>query len=486
MKLLKNTLWILFISLALFLRINNLGRISFSYDQARDAFFAQDIINGDYKVVGPPTDIPQVFHGPLYYYVLAPLYAITSDPRFVVIFFTILNIISGLLLSKYLLIVTKNQKVPLLFFFFFAISPELVFYSRFISNISLVIPGLALAMFSSAFLSKKMSFIGLAIGLGMAAQAEFFLLSLFFVVIAYLLFRKEKISNIFTFLLTYLITISPYAISELKFKFRGLSSFFGFLGQTESQLGKIPERILEGYTRLFARNLFSAHNLIIGLLLILIIYLLIKKHQKKQKLNLSFIFLLFFSPLLLMLFVDPSPIFFTISALIPLLMLVSIVLVDYPLLIPLALIFSLINVLPIHRQGIENNGDYTGSEIGQLLSDEMKVVDIVSSLGKDTSYDSITAPMFTNTVWSYLFDWYGKSKYGFIPTWHGTSQTGMPGDKTITTASGKEHNSALIVDTKRVSNNWQDEFIAKESYYADLVKTETVGIYQVLIGIRKE
>jgi hypothetical protein len=67
MKPLKIALWALIISLALFLRLNNLGRISFSYDQARDAFFAQDILNGDLKIVGPPTDIQGVFHGPLYY-----------------------------------------------------------------------------------------------------------------------------------------------------------------------------------------------------------------------------------------------------------------------------------------------------------------------------------------------------------------------------------------------------------------------------------
>lgn len=480
------TIWLILLLLASLLRLSNLNGISFSYDQARDAFYSQDILKGNLKIVGPPTDLQGLFHGPVYYYALAPIYAISRDPRLVIIVFSILNILSGLLLAKYLFQITKSKVIPLVFFFLFAISPELVFYSRFISNISLIIPFLSLAIYFSQYLPKRSGFVGLAIGLALAAQAEFFLLSLFPIIFIYFLIKKEKIQSLLYFVLTYAIFISPYALAEIKFKFRGLNAFFGFSKDADSGIITVLNRFISGYADLFSRNIFSINRIIAAVVLLALVIWVIKSiNQKKFSDKLIYVILLFLSPLLLMIFVNAGPIFFTISATIPLLILVSTIVSRHPLLIVTMGLLAAINVWPLYKTGLEKNGAFTGSELGQILSDEMKVVEIVSSQGADTTYDSITAPMFTNTLWSYLFDWYGKSKYGFSPTWHGSGQAGMPGDFTITQASGVEKTSVLIIDTARVQENWQKEFTTKESYYSDLKKTETVGIYKVLIGDRK-
>ena len=82
--------------LGLFFRLLRLDVISFSYDQARDAFLSQEILAGNLKIVGPPTDLQVVFHGPLYYYVSALFYFFSKDPRFVVVCFAILNILSAI------------------------------------------------------------------------------------------------------------------------------------------------------------------------------------------------------------------------------------------------------------------------------------------------------------------------------------------------------------------------------------------------------
>jgi len=487
MKSLASILWASLILIAVFLRFGNLNEISFSYDQARDAFISQEILRGDLKTVGPPTDIQGVFHGPIYYYALAPIYAISRDPRLVVIAFSFLNILSGLFLSYFIYKITKSKVVPLIFFFFFAVSPELVFYSRFISNISLVIPSLALAIYSTQFLPKTKSYLGLAIGLGFAAQSEFFLLSLAPIVFVYLLLKKTRIKNQIIFCSVYFLSISPYALAEIKFKFRGLISFFSFSKGTGSNIFEIGERFVAGYSFLFSRNIFSFGNILIIVFLILIVYWFIKQISTNKLNNkISFILLLFLSPLLLMVFVYPGPIFFTIAALLPLFILLSIFLGKYPILIPIVVLFTFINCFSLYKTGLERSGTYTGSESGQILSDEMKVVDLVSTLGADTTYDSVTAPMYTNTLWSYLFDWYGKSHYGFTPKWHGTGQTGMPGGEVVSIGTGKEVNSVLIVDSGRVPQNWQDSGIDKESFYSDLARTEKIGIYKVFIGIRKQ
>lgn len=65
------------IALAFILRIIFIpsSALSFHYDMSRDAFEAQKIIkDGDLKILGPPTSTPGLFHGPLYYYLIAPFY----------------------------------------------------------------------------------------------------------------------------------------------------------------------------------------------------------------------------------------------------------------------------------------------------------------------------------------------------------------------------------------------------------------------------
>jgi hypothetical protein len=70
---------ILMFLLAFFFRWNMIANqeIYFTYDQARDALTAQEIIEQrDLKIQGPSASgtHDSVYHGVAYYYVLAPLY----------------------------------------------------------------------------------------------------------------------------------------------------------------------------------------------------------------------------------------------------------------------------------------------------------------------------------------------------------------------------------------------------------------------------
>src|SRR3990172_5497739 len=43
--------------------------VYFSYDQARDFFFASDILNGDIRLIGPPSAASdKIFPGPLFFF----------------------------------------------------------------------------------------------------------------------------------------------------------------------------------------------------------------------------------------------------------------------------------------------------------------------------------------------------------------------------------------------------------------------------------
>jgi len=44
------------------------------------------------------------------------------------------------------------------------------------------------------------------------------------------------------------------------------------------------------------------------------------------------------------------------------------------------------------------------------------------------SINTLTRPLWINTTWSYLFNWYGKDKYGYLPYWRGRDQVGQLGN----------------------------------------------------------
>jgi hypothetical protein len=68
------------------------NNIYFGYDQARDAFVVQDLLKGNLRLVGPTTLIEGLFHGPLYYYIFAPIYFLSQgNPEWVSAFLRIFN-----------------------------------------------------------------------------------------------------------------------------------------------------------------------------------------------------------------------------------------------------------------------------------------------------------------------------------------------------------------------------------------------------------
>ena len=63
------------------------NNILFGYDQARDAYIASEIAQGDLKILGPPVSIGGFYHGVFYYYFIAlPYYLSHGNPILPIIF----------------------------------------------------------------------------------------------------------------------------------------------------------------------------------------------------------------------------------------------------------------------------------------------------------------------------------------------------------------------------------------------------------------
>lgn len=116
------------------------NNILFGYDQARDAYIASEIAQGDLKILGPPVSIGGFYHGVFYYYFIAlPYYLSHGNPILPIIFISILNI-SVLPLVYLTGKILFNDKVGLLSALFYTISFDVIQYSNWLSNPSLAVP----------------------------------------------------------------------------------------------------------------------------------------------------------------------------------------------------------------------------------------------------------------------------------------------------------------------------------------------------------
>ncbi len=420
------------------LRTYNLwDNIFFSYDQARDAQRIQDLVYAkDLKLVGPETDIPGVFNGPLFYYLIAPIYFLFKfDPNFVAIFLALINLLGAILLYKLALILFKEKKAGLISAILWVISFEQLGFSKYISNASLMSIGtmiyfLGLALY---FIEKKSSGLIISV-IGLAAAIHFNIYLTYLIVfymIFYFIYRPKLNMKLIIFnLILFLVLLSPFVLAEFMWKFAGSKSLVGYISNQGGSMNSVMESLTFYIQRLSASLYYSqfSFNIFIAFLLFIIITFIVYRSKSNHA---PFLFLWLFSTLPLFGFrsgvinvpVINSSIFGAIILLFAKglsemlqnkknyiigIFVISLIFVSN------IFLFIKQNVLKIETPSAKNN----------ILAYEKMAIDYTykKSKGKEFSICTVTEPLFINTTWSFLFDWYGKSKYGYVPSWAGPKQ----------------------------------------------------------------
>lgn len=167
----------------------------FGYEQARDAL----VIKGIYTLcsltlIGPKTDIDGIFHGPLYYYLMSPVYAIGGGNP---VFASLILVFLTSLIPVILFFLYKNVFGSKIWAFFGAtisvFSFELITYSRWLHHYAFGLFFVVLSMyFLWDFIKQKQDkfFILSVIFAGLASQFEIILPLQFIVVYSSLLIFK--------------------------------------------------------------------------------------------------------------------------------------------------------------------------------------------------------------------------------------------------------------------------------------------------------
>lgn len=488
----QKILFIGIIVLALVLRLLFFKSVTFFYDQARDAVSAMDIWNGDHiKIVGPTTDIKGLNHGPLYWYLISPVYFMSGGNVLAVrLFLVLINVIGIFFIYDLTKDLFKKKSVALLSSLLYAISFEAIAYARWLSN-----PGPSLVSIIISFWSlnkliqgKKWAIVTLLISWGVSIQLEFFLIyQIVAFITIWLVIVGPKISQIskrywLFSILGFLITTATYLIAEIKFKFLGISSLLQFFkGQSLSggSFVNMFNQYIERLVNVFYLNILGINLFLAGLLAIAILFFCYKK-------KLYFLGIWLVSPIIINFFSGPNANFINLGALVPAIIITSYAIISIPkkwhlvtyLLVTLIIAGNLNMILAKNKEG-----DVLFTVQKQMiLSDELKVIDWIykEADGKPFKLNTYTQPIFINSTWAVLFSWYGKEKYGYMPIWWGENQVDVPGSRIKFADNVPTKLHFLIIEP---GSTGDDNFVKAvkvlENGRSKTVKTERIGYFTV-------
>ncbi len=431
------------------------GGVSFHYDMARDAFEAREIWQ-DYnlKIQGPPTSTPGLFHGVFYYYLIAPFYLLgQGDPRVVAIFLSLLNslvIIPIVILARNLF---KSKKWAILSGFLFVVSFEATQYSPWISNPAPAVLTIALFFLGLYWWYKEKTY-GLYLAVlsaVLSAQFQFFLIYLLLLIPLFGIIFRIK-TSIKAIILSVIIVLSGFlTFIAAVIKFHTITQILkGFLNVGEAgpidfrtQFAESLLNYLNRFTEIFIFN-FSPTNVFVGGMLALVVLYIIRR----ERLLLFFLF----SNLPIFIFGGHTNTYANVGLVVPAILALTLLLrniwkIDKRfvyLIICLSLISNLVTIFKINPEGqiilvIPNDMN---------LKNELKLIDETYRIaaGEKFSINTLTLPLWTNTTWAYLYDWYGKSKYGYVPQFLGHDQIGLLGVDSLQKIDKPFNRTFLIIE----------------------------------------
>jgi hypothetical protein len=486
--------------LALFLRFLYFPHdIYFAYDQARDAFVSQDLLRGDFKIVGPPSTFG-ISHGALFYYLYAPLYALSKgSPSLVSAFLRIYNA-AGIFLVFLIAKILFNKRVGLIAALLFALSFEQTQYALFLGHPSLAVLSVLLFYLGIVLLifrKDKRGFIISFVGLGLSVQFHFSLIFLFIALLSStVIFRKSlpKV-DIKTYLLSiagFIVSVLTYLIAEVKFNMPTTKFFTSFIEKgIKQEAGNINlSNVSVIISRFVQDNLLNVNPITQFVTVFLVassLYLVYKKETRKK-----FIFLLTWLAVSLLAYIRSSSslsvYYYGIGGSVSLIIIASYLINKTFSKFKLAafvIMFVIVvsNVYLIRKNNVFGTVMEINAHPRLLLSDEKAILDYIydEARQEEFSVSAMTNPYKINTTWSYLFEWYGKGRYGYLPVWGGENAEGYLGNlKVVTARSDLPDKRFLIIEpAEGIPSELTTDFVREENYFTKVVEEKWFGEFLV-------
>lgn len=281
------------------------GNIFFHTDIARDFLLIEDIVeNKHLTLIGPRSGaIPGLFHGPLWLYLNLPAFIIGGGNPVTIGWFWVILYVLSLFIIYYVGKKIFDKEVGLLSALFSSAITILNVRTLFNPYGALLLSPLFFYSFFCFLKTQRLKFLvlsflilGFIIQLQMAFGIPLAILA--FLYLLYFLFKKKKLSYLFSSLII-IIPLSSHILFELRNKFLQTKSVLSYLsgeqshGKLDINLFKlitlrIKEMFLGGWGTITQNNIYL--TVIILLLLISIIIKTIKQKDPKKNTFLLFIY----------------------------------------------------------------------------------------------------------------------------------------------------------------------------------------------------
>ncbi len=476
------------------------NNIYFGYDQARDAYVVQELIAGNLRLVGPTTLIDGLFHGPLYYYLFAPVYFFSSgNPEWVSAFLRVVNA-AGVFNVFAITAILFNKKSAFIASIIYAFSFEQTQFSIYLNHPSLSIQAVLLFYLGLSILFFRRKWWGLLIamfGLGLSIQFEFPLIYLVpgFVLLLGVIgvysrqLPQLSIKQILLSVTTFLLVISSFILAEIKFNFKGVSTlFYGILFSGGGEKPDYLHNIGLISSRFIQDSLFSFYPLFFGILLLGIASYFIWKRKYSSQI----IFLLIWFGMGIVPYLKNTatiPLYYysggaAISGIIFVSFLLSTIFSKNRLIaVVLLLVVLSSNLIQIQKFNPFGTIPSINVQSGMLWSEQKKVVDYVyqEADGQPFAVNALSVPLNVNMVWSYVFEQFGERKYGYLPVWGGDAAAGYYGNLKVEKARSElPNNQYLILEpTRGIEQYLIDDFMKNENLFTTSVQEVEFGLIKL-------
>jgi len=471
--------------------------VYFGFDEARDAFTSQEIYTkGDLKLIGPPAGSGAgIFHGPLYWYLVGPVYLVAKgNPEIVALIFKLINALA--VIPIYLIATSLfTPQVGIMSAIVFAFSFEQNQYASYVGNPTLALYPILMLFGSVALLiGKKIdtnkSLLLMVAGAAIATQLNLMYVYLFAVIGALVFFfRKEfKLESKAVIRSVFLggVILSTYILAEVRGNFSRIKQVLNLfrLGYNEGE--PLIQRIgayLEKCGWMVRDNIFtfSGNQMIFVLIFGLIAGLFVVKSMKSPGFKLLLVWV--FAWVLLLPLGVHRGYYATLGLSVGLIIGISAVLIESwkkgnKLIVSILLIVVFLsNIFSI----LEQNGNSLILPLKpqpmMKLADELRLIDIMYKTAEGSGFTVrlVGIPFRVQTVWAYLFRQYGQEKYGYLPFWEYGNVGEYPGRMPIPIEGTSCKRFLVIEPTRGLPINLIESAAVEESYFSKRVDSKYVG-----------
>lgn len=483
------------------LRYENIkgANIVFDYDQTEDLFYTYKLaIDHKLPIIGRAIyGDPRLHHGVFYYYYnFLPFIASGGSPFASAYWNSFFN--AGVLLIIFFLAKSMfGKNLPaLLSASIVAVSFEFIKFSNWLTIDTVAIFIVPLFYFGlwQYYKKKRWGAVLAAATLGLSIQTDLSFLYLIPILSLYWTIFRPKIPSLKLSLLSlfvFLTSVSTLIATEIKLNFAGVKTLLNFSSTFTDTTISYSERIrlfLQDFGLNFSNNLLPQRpdlGIFIALAIILpAVFFLFKTSAKKEKHAICFLLLYLFSPAVtLFLGYHQKPWF--LIGLTPAIALISgytfSKLKNSLVIIPAILLILLSNTNMILTR--PNKAHELFSSIydnSSYLAYQLEVLDYTykSSEEKPFAINAVTYPLYYNGMWAYLYNWYGKNHYGYLPGWLGGDQL-HPYDLLPKSQNNEKYFYLLISETARIPEIYKNLGRLWAKNNGKLVEEKIIGGFTV-------